>query len=175
MPTSHPNLISPILYQVLIHQPRTVLEIGIGTGKYGALLYEYTDVWQQRAKREVWIDGIEIFKGYRNPLWQFYNRVIIGDATEVIDCPGLLEEYDMILMTEVLEHLTKDAGHAILAKCKQKAKVFLFSYTNSPQEAAHGNEHERHVSDWQELDFRFKAECVCGFDPTYLYRTGRNV
>ena len=167
MPTCDPAIITPILQEVLAQQPRTVLEIGTGTGKFGALIREYTDIWHRR-HWQTQIKGIEIFPDYRNPLWKFYDEVVIGDATELIDC---VPDCDLILMTEVLEHLTMEVGQAMLAKCHAKAKVFIFSYTNSPQDAAFGNEHERHISQWQESDLGIPATRLMQSGPTFLYKS----
>ena len=174
MPTCDPILITPIIQEVLYQQPKTVLEIGTGTGKFGALVREYTDIWYRRLHQQDWrtrIHGIEIFSGYRNPLWGLYDSVMIGDATKLIDMPQLLLPcYDLILMTEVLEHLSKETGKMMLAKCLQKANIFIFSFTNSPQDAAFGNEHERHISQWNESDLNIEATCLLQNGTTFLYK-----
>ena len=113
MPSSHPMIISPILEAVMYTNPSTVLDIGVGMGKFGALLREYTEASNLRLHKD-WktkINGIEIFRDYRNPIWRCYDHVMIGDATQLIDT---LPDYDLILMSEVLEHLPKDVGQLML-------------------------------------------------------------
>ena len=54
-------------------QPRSILDVGCGFGKYGMLLREYLDVWHERYDKERWqvrIVGIEAFEQYRNPFAQ---------------------------------------------------------------------------------------------------------
>lgn len=160
MPGSHPMIISPIMMEFIKHHPKTILDIGIGTGKFGALMREYSENWNEtclRLRRGDWtttIHGIEIFPVYKSPLWDFYNTVMIGDAVELIET---LPNYDLILMAEVLEHLPKEVGKRMLAKCAEKSDTFIFSFTNCYQGAIFNNENERHVSQWKESDLGIKA------------------
>ena len=48
MPTSDMHNIVPILTIMQHLQPRSVLDIGCGFGKYGVLLREYLDIWHER-------------------------------------------------------------------------------------------------------------------------------
>ena len=87
MPTSNPKIISPILDYISKNTPASVLDIGIGFGKWGALIREYTDVIHYRFYQEEWqvlIHGIEIHDRYRNPNWQHYQLVYIGDACDMV-------------------------------------------------------------------------------------------
>lgn len=173
MPTCDPVIISPIMREILIRQPKTVLDIGVGMGKFGVLVREYTDIWYRRLEREDWqtkIQGIEIFEGYRNSLWDIYDDIKIGDATVLID---QMPNYDLILMTEVLEHMPKEVGKLMLAKCMKKCSTFIFSFTNSPQDTAFGNVNERHVSQWQESDLGFPTTLLVRSGPTFVYRAGK--
>jgi hypothetical protein len=60
-------------------QPRSVLDVGIGTGSYGLLLRQSLDIGHGRILPEEWrvqIDGVEIFEGHHNPVWDHaYSRV----------------------------------------------------------------------------------------------------
>ena len=146
------------------------MDIGIGTGKFGMLIREYTDIWFHRLNKPMWktiIDGIEIFEIYRNPAWLFYSKIIIGDATKIID---ELPKYDTIIMTEVLEHLPKNIGKILLNKCIKKSNIFLFSFTNCPQGAAFGNQNEKHISTWDVSDFDFKTTCLLETKITKLHK-----
>lgn len=129
--------------------PRSVLDIGIGFGKFGFLAREYTDVrfgryfnWETR------IDGIEIFEKYVTQLQrQIYDNIYIGNATDIL--PNL-SNYDIIICSDMLEHLSVEDGTFLLNTIKQKSK---FAMIVTPvrvlrQEALYNNEHERHVSVW---------------------------
>ena len=158
MPTCDPGLISPILCAVNQKIPRNILEIGVGTGKWGMLVREYLDVWYRKstsfdplATGAVVLDGIEIHEGYRNPLWSSYNSIIIGDACDLLP---LMTWHDLILCIEVLEHLDRKSGKALMTQALRRCSTLIISYTNSPQGPAFNNEHERHLSMWSEEDLR---------------------
>jgi hypothetical protein len=70
MPTSNPQNISRILEMVIALRPCPVLDVGVGTGKMGSLLWEYLDlvVWGDDKlwppPRRSRIDGIEGYAAY---------------------------------------------------------------------------------------------------------------
>ena len=153
MPTCDPRLLSPIILEVMAQQPRSVLDIGIGTGKWGTLVREYTDLWNQKSKifdlkapGAVVIDGIEIYKDYENSLWSNYNYVIIGNACDIV--PRLESYYDLALFIEVLEHIPKEAGRALIVELLKVCTSAIISYTNTEQGSVFDNVHESHVSRW---------------------------
>lgn len=172
MPTSHPILITPVATEILSMQPKSVLDIGIGFGKWGALTREYTDIWCQRKRHIVKIDGIEIFDIYRNPNWEHYDNIFIGNVKKILPT---LSNYDLIIFLEVLEHIDKAESLKLLDLCRSKCKVLLFSYTNSPQGTAFGNIHETHVSAWDVSDFKFPVTLLCKNDVTFLYKARGNL
>ena len=149
MPTSKPELLTPVATQILALQPSSVLDIGVGHGKWGYLAREYTDIWMRRYTRPEWktrIDGIEIYPKYRNPVWDYaYNRVHTGN---VLDLLSGLPRYDLCLMLEVLEHFKKAEGLSLLSAILEKCDRAVISYTNCPQGEALGNVHETHRSEW---------------------------
>src|SRR3989304_997151 len=105
MPSSRPELIPFVINLVMQLQPRSILEIGTGFGKYGFLFREN---WQVR------IDGIECFAPYISDLQRrIYNRIIIGDALSEIDRLG---SYDLIFLCDVIEHFSKEDGSVALDK-----------------------------------------------------------
>lgn len=168
MPTSNPILLTPVMNEVLSLQPKSVLDIGVGFGKFGALIREYTDIWNRRKKNITIIHGVEIFKEYKNPNWEHYDYIYDGDIAEY---PFSFGQYDMILFLEVLEHIEKKKALELLNIFRNKCKVLLFSYTNSPQGEAFGNIHETHLSIWRDEDFNFDKKLLTNNDVTYLYKT----
>src|SRR3990172_689042 len=99
MPTSHHHQISKIIEVIISVKPDSVLDIGIGFGKYGVLLREYLELWNNEGhqynhftKR---IDGIEAFKHYITPIHEYvYDNILIGDALELID--RIEPRYDLV-------------------------------------------------------------------------------
>src|SRR4051794_1109603 len=113
MPVSNPEHIPAVLHFVQACQPRSILDVGIGTGSYGLLLRQGLDIGygrMQPAEWQVQIDGVEIFEGYRNPVWGYaYSRVVMGDVRQLL--PGL-GAYDLILCNDVLEHFPREESRA---------------------------------------------------------------
>lgn len=157
MPTSHYFQLNEIITLIKIIEPQSVLDIGVGFGKYGVLSREYLDLCDGRDKYNDWkrrIDGIEAYAEYITPLHKFiYNNIYIGDAK---DLAGSLEGYDLVLMIDVLEHFEKTDGINLLKTLLSKSKNVLISVPigKYEQDAAFGNEYERHRSEWKLSEFK---------------------
>lgn len=148
MPTSHPKIISPVATKIMELQPLSVLDIGIGFGKWGALTREYTDVWSWRFYKDGWIvriEGIEVHERYRAPNWDNYDKVHIGHSNSVLP---KLAIYDLIIMMEMLEHLEKPQALELLNEIFMHTKQLIVSYSNIPQKDVGDNPYEDHVSTW---------------------------
>ncbi len=163
MPTSHLYQISDIIEIIFLTQPKSVLDVGVGFGKYGMLAREYLELWDGRNQYNDWqyrIDGIEAYPQYISPIHDYvYDHIYIGDAVEII--PALTIQYDLILMVDVLEHFTRDNGEAILRACREKSKNTLIS-TPAKVYSQEGfeNPYQRHLSQWTKDDFRqFTPKC----------------
>jgi len=153
MPSSHPNQISRIMQIVLRRKPDSVLDIGIGFGKYGFLCREYLELWDGREAYRDWkrrIDGIEVFEAYVTDLQRrIYDRIYIGDALDVL--PSIDGVYDLILLIDVLEHFSFADGCRLLEACRVKGRGVLVATPKQvrAQGAAFGNEHETHRFQWR--------------------------
>jgi len=167
MPTCPPVVITPICQRILALNPGSVLDIGLGNGKWGFLAREYTDVWLKREARETRIDGIEIYGPYITEVQRLvYDNIYVGDALQVL--PGL-GEYDLVIMADVLEHLGLAEGGELLGMIRRKAKhaVVTTPVKFFPQGAVFGNEHERHVSLWT-AEMLSKWGSLKRFEDTWL-------
>jgi len=106
------------LQAIVGRRPSAVLDAGIGFGLWGALLRQYLDVWCGRIQPAQWttrIDGIEIDEQRVQPhARQLYTDVFIGDIREVVPRRASEQPYDVILFGDVIEHLPKDDGRALL-------------------------------------------------------------
>lgn len=145
--------------------PRSVLDIGVGFGKYGVLLREYLEVWGKTSgygKFSVRLDGVEVFPEYVTPLHKFiYSHIYTGDAQKVV--ARLKERYDLALFIDVLEHFTLREGEDFLRMLLTKVDGVLVSTPKYPgdQHATFGNQHETHRSRWTaEMLRRFGATLV---------------
>lgn len=156
MPVSDYHHISDVLHVVEQVNPKTILDIGVGFGKWGILCREVLDVYNERLQPKDWlikIDGVEIFEAYRNPLWQLaYNQIFIGDALDLIDGLGY---YDLILICDVIEHFDKATGSTFLKKLLARGNIVIVTSPQGymPQGVVWENVHEAHKSGWSVRDF----------------------
>jgi 2-polyprenyl-3-methyl-5-hydroxy-6-metoxy-1,4-benzoquinol methylase len=159
VPTSNPDAVSFVAAAILKADPKSVLDVGIGFGKYGFLAREYSDVCRLRYFAwETQVDGIEIFKKYIGNIQRsIYNNIYIGDALDVLKesytdmeyaIRPLLPYYDILICSDMLEHLKPTAGYEFLELCKMRAKqsIIIVPQNPSKQQPHYGNEHERHLS-----------------------------
>jgi hypothetical protein len=150
MPTSDPCSITPIITEIFRLSPKSVLDLGIGCGKYGVLCREYLDGWFQRFKRHQWqvrIVGVEGFPEYRNPAWDLYDTILIEDfSKKYVSYTG----YDLVLMLDSLEHVDKETGLKLLASLREnnKAVIVCVPEGDNPQGPACGNDFECHRATW---------------------------
>jgi hypothetical protein len=163
MPSSRPNLIPTVIHIIRQLRPKSILDVGVGFGKWGHLFREYTDILESehdpnRYKRENWqvrIDGIEGFPDYLTEMHRFiYNDIHIGNASDVI---RRLPKYDVVFLGDVIEHFTPEAGKQFLRDAIEHANQAVVISTpkyETEQDELCGNELERHRSLWSARDFR---------------------
>jgi hypothetical protein len=169
MPSSRPNHI-PIIIGVLRQlAPASILELGVGFGKWGHLFREYLDIVHAelepaRYQRENWqvrIDGIEGFEPYLTPMHSFlYDEIHVGDMREKIHAVG---QYDVVFLGDVIEHVERPAGVALLHDClahANQAVVITTPASEAPQDEVCGNPLEVHRSHWRPHDFGAIGRCV---------------
>ncbi len=158
MPTSHFHQLNEIVELIVLTDPKSVLDVGVGFGKYGLLAREYLDVWGRG--REVYgdwkrrIDGIEAFRGYLTPLHDFiYDNVYVGNAIDVL--PTLQSNYDLILLVDVLEHLEYRDGVKLLEACEARGKNIIVSTPKDigPEVVTFDNPFETHRFQWKKSHF----------------------
>jgi len=163
MPSSRPNAIPTTVHVVRQLDPASILDVGVGFGKWGLLFREYTDIRAsetdshryQKAAWKIRIDGIEGFPRYLTPVHEYvYDRVHVGLVQDLVDG---LEEYDVVHVGDMIEHLPKAQGMQILEKLLQRARKALIVSTpkyDTHQADSVANELERHRSVWTKADFR---------------------
>jgi len=171
MPSSHPNQIEPVVLLALSSRPKSVLDIGVGFGKYGFLAREYLELWDGRNTYNNWrarVDGIEIHEDYIGPLQRMiYDDIFIGNALDVL--PTVDRIYDVILLVDVLEHFSQEDAERLLVECNRKSHAIVISTpkTFSQQDAVFDNEFERHLSVWREDQFKLEQRKLVDH-PTHL-------
>lgn len=191
MPTSYLHQLNEITELIVQLAPQSILDIGVGFGKYGVLAREYLEFRDGRKKYGDWqrrIDGVEVFAGYLTPLHEFiYDHIYLGSAADIL--PTLNMRYDLILLIDVIEHMSQPAGVQLLQQCQQTARNILISTPLAfyPQKGAFDNPHEAHQSFWPSKSFApfsprmflpnaYSTICLIGEDAPRLHkqlRTGK--
>lgn len=156
MPSSTYKHINVMVEEIVKTNPKNILDIGIGSGKWGFLCREYLEMWNNRVFPAEWalkIDGIEIFPAYIERfswLGSIYSNIYEGDAYNLIDNAN---NYDLIIAGDIIEHLDKSKGIELIKKCIKKSnKAFLMSIPTGDwlhNKTVAGNEHEEHQAIWE--------------------------
>lgn len=138
-------------------KPKSILDIGVGFGRWGMLCREFLELWDGRVFREEWIlniEGVEIFARNIDDYHKyFYNQIHVADAYELVK--GSQRNYDLIIIGDVLEHFDKDRGIDFLHRCLDISRFVLLNVPLGdqwPQNDKYGNEFERHRSIWNEAE-----------------------
>lgn len=143
------------MHHVMQVNPATVLDIGIGFGKWGFLCREYLDVANHRYHRKDWktvIHGCEAFPEYATPLYEYvYDHIYYGDILSFLD---ELPQYDLAILGDVIEHFPKAVGQQLLNRLVDKCKfVLVSSPTRFFEQELFNNPFEQHQSLWGLGDF----------------------
>lgn len=149
MPSGNYMPIPFVLMMVREMKPKTILDVGIGTGKYGMLFREYLDIWETDKpynERNVQIDGVEVFPDYRTPVWDMYDNVYIGNVTEVKEIENT--NYDLLFISDVIEHLTEEEAQGLFNRLNYKHVIVVTPLEVSGQKTVYGNKHEEHITQW---------------------------
>lgn len=169
MPTSHWNQLNEIMDMVVLISPKSILDVGVGFGKYGFLSREFLELRDSEVEYGKWkrtIDGVEAYEGYLTPVHEhIYDEIFIGDAVELV--PNLEKKYDLVLLIDVLEHLDRGEGEKLLDACIGRSGHVIVSTPKNigGQKDSHDNPYEVHRSQWTKADFaRFPGKF---FVPNY--------
>lgn len=135
-------------------RPKSILDVGLGNGKLGFIARDLLDTMLgQRYKKSEWqlkLDGIEVFGDYiQDHQLAIYNTIHIGDAFQTIE---ILDNYDVVVLGDILEHFTKEKGWLFLDKCCEHANKALILFVplgkGWVQGSIYDNPYETHRSCW---------------------------
>ena len=160
-------IISFIEKNHILGKKLNVLDLGCGIGHNGFIFREMFEIRYLRLRPKQWLhrlEGIEIFKGYKNPIWEYYyDEVMIEDCLKL--APTLKDgNYDTIFATELLEHFKKDQAHFLvnnmLKKLNRKGSLIITIPVGAKNEvlkqrAVFKNIHETHRSYLTIKDFAY--------------------
>ena len=144
--------ICPIIKAVKELTPKTILDYGMGYGKYGFLLREYLDIINDRLSKKEWqvtIDGIDAFSSYLSPAQGYiYNSIsVFSDFIEG-------KKYDVVLFIDVIEHMEKWRGKILLDKLLKICKWLIISTPSAWSPEFSINPYDTHRELWSIEDFK---------------------
>lgn len=154
--------------------PESILDIGVGFGRWGILFREFLEIWEHNKNKGNWdriIDGVEIFPDYIQSYHKFfYNNIFIEDALSFMR--NIKNKYDLINCGDVIEHFSKDNAEELIKLCMDNAKWVLINIPlgkNWEQTPVDGNPFEEHKSSWTKNDFsKYKYKVVQTFNDNTL-------
>lgn len=185
MPTSLYHQINEIGDLINALKPQSVLDIGVGFGKWGFLCREMLEFADDRkeggaenyCRWRLRIDGIEIYEAYITPMHHFlYDHLYIGNAIDLL--PTLDHHYDLVNMIDVLEHFTYEEGCAVMRHCLERGRNVLVSTPRDIKEQGtyYENTYETHQFQWLPSHFRqFGDHCLVDHDYSYIAMIGQDV
>lgn len=130
----------PIIMDIIRRRkPASILDIGVGTGYYGEMI--------RRDLPDVKLHGFEPFVEYYNDRWKCYDLI---HNLDVRTAELGLDGFDLYLMIDVIEHMSKEEGMALLERLPGPVLVSTpWHYEQGPDE----NPLQAHVSEWTLADF----------------------
>lgn len=128
----------PIIMDIIRkRKPKSIMDIGVGSGFYGEMI--------RRDLPDVQLYGMEPFKGYENSRYDCYDNIAYEDART-----WPFTDYDLFLMVDVIEHMSKEEGLRLLERLPGPVLVSTpWHYEQGPDE----NPLQAHVSEWTLADF----------------------
>jgi hypothetical protein len=178
MPSSRVCTIPYVISVVRQIQPASILDVGVGFGKWGYLFREFTDINMSerepsRYPKSGWktrIEGIEGYPAYLHDGHKFiYDKIHQGDAVILLPVLG---RFDLIFFGDIIEHFPIEAGKELLHHAITQADRAVMVTTprfETHQGAECNNELERHRSLWRPRDFKELGPCKIALaDPATL-------
>lgn len=168
MPSSAFTYIPEVLKYIYLEvDPKTILDVGVGFGKWGFLCREYLDVEKRRnIQKKDWkvkIHAIEGYREYIGPVHHYiYDIIFLDKAEKVMGYLANTEKrdqripdcYDLILVMDMIEHLEKEDAIQFLKDCFSVGKNVIISTPLGfrKQDGISGNVLEIHRSGWTPSD-----------------------
>jgi hypothetical protein len=158
MPSNNLISIFDILETIRLINAKSILDIGVGFGKWGLLIREYFDLRPDEKKGyddwSIRLDGIEANEKYLTPVHDYiYDHIFVGEAIDILSNNNLY--YDLILGIDVIEHFTKTKGLEFLNLCRNRGRTVFINTPNIyyKLQREYFNRYMMHNSGWDADDF----------------------
>lgn len=140
MPVSHHEGKQFVCDRLIRDEVMDVLDVGPGEGIYSILMRPELDYGAHWECVEVWAPYVEKFN-----LHSKYDSIIVDDVRNLKPWQFLR---DVVIFGDVIEHLPKDEGIALLERAKEYAEIVIVSIpiVHMPQGAYDGNPYEAHLA-----------------------------
>jgi hypothetical protein len=156
MPSSSIRTIRPVMETILFLNPKKVLDLGFGFGKYGFLIREYlfkNDFFNSL----LYLRGVEGYKNNINSLHNIlYNDVVHSDFTQINNYIKDNDRFDLAIMVDTFEHIERETGIDFLKRLLDVSDYILISvpkflskqdgYDDDP------NKFEMHRTNWRKKE-----------------------
>ena len=134
MASSFINQVPVVIHLIKKLNPKKILDIGKGFGKYGFLIHEYVGIDNTKKinsakllkdQSDILIDAVEIDPDLMLPhLSQIYNEVYFGNILDIFE---RLPSYDMVLMIDIIEHIDKGGALVLLRHFLQEGSTVIIA------------------------------------------------
>lgn len=145
MPSSFVDSVPPIMKRIIELNPKRVVDVGPGWGKYGLMCREYLPDL-------LFIEAIEVKEGRVQTQEAIYANIYTCDVRDVHD--EYWNDKDLVLIIDVIEHMPKKDGQELLTAIVNAGGSVLVSTPKvfTEQHDEH-NPHEEHICVWTWEDF----------------------
>lgn len=153
------------IFILSIINPKRVLDIGSGEGKYGKLIRSVPDF------NSIHLTSIEYEKCRRQQLLDIgYNEVRSISAMQLLESPA--ENYEVIIMGDVIEHFKKSEGMDLLNFLNYRSE-YIIIVTPEAMPMSTATFYEGHNSLWRPHDMQWHDYWLhmrCGVMHYYILR-----
>ncbi len=144
MPSSSYKTISDTIEIIMKIQPNKILDVGCGFGKWGFLCREYLEIYGYRYNKDKWIrriDTVEVYPNYITSIHKhLYDNIYIEN---ILDFVNKMEEYDLIILSDIIEHFEKETAIKLLDDLYKKANYILIITPNGFEPQTNSNPYVR--------------------------------
>lgn len=154
----------------IIGNPKTVLDLGCGDGELMKIIGDKS--WE--------MEGIDIYPRSIEKAMKtgMYNKIYKGDLSKIASkLTKQKKKYDVVFCSQVIEHITRKDGEAILDAAEKLAIKRIYfgtprGFMTQPEDYIQGNPHQKHKSGWYIDDFTQRGYTVYGVGLPFAWSEG---